>query len=74
MASIKTYSTPLGELTINFIGHASVYFQINGLNIYVDPYTKEADFSTYAKGDLVYFICGCLFSYIVFLITDFSYT
>jgi L-ascorbate metabolism protein UlaG (beta-lactamase superfamily) len=42
-----------GDLRITFIGHASLLFQFGGLNIYVDPDGRLADFSKLPKADLI---------------------
>jgi L-ascorbate metabolism protein UlaG (beta-lactamase superfamily) len=49
----KSYTTPLGELLITVIGHASLYLQIKGLNIFVDPWSKQGDYTKFPKADLV---------------------
>ena len=47
------FPTGKGNLTITFIGHASLMFQWNGMNIYVDPVMREADFTKFPKADLI---------------------
>ncbi len=47
---IKTSS---GDLEIYFIGHGSLLFMFNGKNIYVDPFSKLADYSKLPKADLI---------------------
>ncbi len=42
-----------GDLRVTFIGHASLLFQFGGLNIYVDPDGRLADFGKMPKADLV---------------------
>lgn len=42
-----------GDLTITFIGHASLKFVFEGKNIYVDPFSKVADYSQLPKADFV---------------------
>jgi len=42
-----------GDLRITFIGHASLLFQFAGLNIYVDPDGRLADFGAMPKADLI---------------------
>ena len=37
--------TSKGDLTITFIGHASLMMSFGGKNIYVDPTTQMADYS-----------------------------
>ena len=41
------------ELKINFIKHASLFFEINNFVIYVDPIDETIDFSTFPKADLI---------------------
>ncbi|MDR2358589.1 MAG: MBL fold metallo-hydrolase [Prevotellaceae bacterium] len=47
------YATPQGELLVTHIGHASLLLQLNGQNIYVDPYGEVADFSGFPEAGLV---------------------
>ncbi|MDR0581584.1 MAG: MBL fold metallo-hydrolase [Prevotellaceae bacterium] len=47
------YITPQGELSITHIGHASLLLQLNGRNIYTDPYGEVADFSGFPEAGLV---------------------
>jgi L-ascorbate metabolism protein UlaG (beta-lactamase superfamily) len=42
-----------GDITITFIGHASLIIQHKGLVIHVDPWTKQADYSTLPKADII---------------------
>lgn len=52
--ALKTYQTPDGNvLGVELIGHGSVRFEFNDMNIYVDPYSKQADYSTYPDADLI---------------------
>lgn len=48
-----TYPTSLGELSITFIGHGTLMFQVNGKTIHVDPWTKLADYAALPKADLI---------------------
>lgn len=53
---MKTFQTPLGEIKVTHICHASILIQINGKNIYVDPSTgfnKELNITKYPKADLL---------------------
>ncbi|MCK9303914.1 MAG: MBL fold metallo-hydrolase, partial [Bacteroidales bacterium] len=47
------FMTPLGEIAILVLGHASILIQWEGKNIFVDPYSKVADYSSQPKADLV---------------------
>ncbi len=42
-----------GELTMYFIGHGSLLFDYAGKKIYVDPWSKLADYSAFPKADLI---------------------
>ena len=48
-----SYLTKMGELNVTLVGHASLIFTINGKVIYVDPYSKIADYSKLPKADLI---------------------
>lgn len=48
-----TFSTHRGDLSIYFLGHASLLIQWNGKNIYVDPFSRVADYSQMPNADLV---------------------
>jgi L-ascorbate metabolism protein UlaG (beta-lactamase superfamily) len=45
--------TSAGDLSITFLGHASLYIVFNGKNIFIDPYGEVADYSKFPKADLV---------------------
>jgi L-ascorbate metabolism protein UlaG (beta-lactamase superfamily) len=45
--------TPAGDLEITFLGHGSLLFNYNGLNIYVDPFSRVADYSNLPKADVI---------------------
>ncbi|NDW09720.1 MBL fold metallo-hydrolase [Dysgonomonas sp. 520] len=47
------YKTSLGDLKVSLIGHGSLRFVIDGKVIYVDPYSKVADYSKLEKADLI---------------------
>lgn len=47
------FTTPLGEIAVNLLGHASLLIKWQGKNIFVDPYSNVADFSEQPKADLV---------------------
>ena len=46
-------STSEGNLTIHFFGHASLMFEFKGKNIYIDPWSKMADYSKLPKADMI---------------------
>jgi L-ascorbate metabolism protein UlaG (beta-lactamase superfamily) len=46
-------TTSKGDLSITFIGHASLIFTFNGKVIHVDPDGELADYSTLPKADIV---------------------
>lgn len=39
------FPTALGELKITFLGHGSLLLNFQGQNIYIDPFSKVADYS-----------------------------
>jgi L-ascorbate metabolism protein UlaG (beta-lactamase superfamily) len=45
--------TSTGDLSITFLGHGSLLMAFNGMNIYIDPFGKVADYSALPKADLV---------------------
>jgi len=47
------FTTTMGRLKIYFIGHGSIRFEINGKNIYVDPWGKLADYSKMPKAEII---------------------
>ncbi len=47
------FTTPLGEIVITILGHASLLIQWSGQNIFVDPYSKVADYSKQPPAHLV---------------------
>jgi L-ascorbate metabolism protein UlaG (beta-lactamase superfamily) len=50
---MKTFNTPLGEFSVETMGHASLKILWNNRVIYVDPYSEVADYSLHPKADLV---------------------
>ena len=48
--SIKTGS---GDLVITFLGHGTLMFNFNKAVIYVDPFSRVADFSALPQADLI---------------------
>ncbi len=51
------FRTSRGELSITFLGHASLMMEYGGKVIYVDPVVRVADFTTLPKADLVLVTC-----------------
>jgi len=47
------FNTPLGEIKVKILGHASLFIEWNGKNIFVDPYSEVADYSKEPSADLV---------------------
>ena len=45
--------TSSGDLKITFIGHASLIFSFNNKTVYVDPFSKLADYAALPKADVV---------------------
>jgi L-ascorbate metabolism protein UlaG (beta-lactamase superfamily) len=50
---IDVLPTSSGDLAITFLGHGSLLLVFKGMNIYVDPFGKVADYSKLPKADLV---------------------
>lgn len=50
---MKRFKTPLGDIEITILGHASLIINWEGKLIYIDPYSEVADFSNRAVADLV---------------------
>ena len=54
MNSTERFSTPLGFMDVEHIGHACVKLTLeNGYTIYTDPYSEVADFSGRPKANLI---------------------
>lgn len=47
------FSTSAGNLTITFIGHGTLMFEIDNKVIHIDPTAMFADYSTLPKADLI---------------------
>jgi L-ascorbate metabolism protein UlaG (beta-lactamase superfamily) len=45
--------TSAGDLTLTFLGHATLMLRQGGKVIHVDPVSREADYSTLPKADLI---------------------
>lgn len=59
MTGLESFTTDLlhtsaGDLSITFLGHASLLLVFNGKNIFVDPFGKVADYSTLPKADIIF--------------------
>ncbi|MBR6424254.1 MAG: MBL fold metallo-hydrolase [Bacteroidales bacterium] len=50
---MKAFDTPMGQLKVEVLGHASVRFGIGGKTIYADPYSEVHDYSHDAPADLI---------------------
>lgn len=48
-----TIKTTKGDLIMLFIGHGTLMFEINNKIIHIDPTSREADYSTMPKADLI---------------------
>lgn len=58
MSTTKQYesdliSTSAGDLKITFLGHGSLLFQFNGKNIYIDPFSRVADYAQLPQADMI---------------------
>lgn len=49
-----TFSTPNGEFTINFVKHASLFFEFDGKIIHIDPVSGMGNYESYPKADLIF--------------------
>jgi L-ascorbate metabolism protein UlaG (beta-lactamase superfamily) len=45
--------TSKGDLEITFIGHASLIFHYSGVTIHVDPWSRQADYESLPKADII---------------------
>lgn len=48
-----SFPTSAGELTITFLGHGSLLIQFKGMNIYLDPFSRVADYAQLPKADVI---------------------
>lgn len=48
-----TLQTQSGELSIHFVGHASLYLKFQNKVIHIDPWSKVANYDTLSKADLI---------------------
>jgi L-ascorbate metabolism protein UlaG (beta-lactamase superfamily) len=46
-------STSAGDVSITFLGHASLLIKFDGKNIYIDPFGQVADYSSLPKADVI---------------------
>ncbi len=46
-------STTAGDVKITFLGHGSLALAFKGMNIYVDPYGRVADYGKLPKADII---------------------
>jgi L-ascorbate metabolism protein UlaG (beta-lactamase superfamily) len=53
MMQEDTIQTSAGELKITFVGHATLMFAFGGMVVHVDPVSREADYSTMPKADVI---------------------
>jgi L-ascorbate metabolism protein UlaG (beta-lactamase superfamily) len=58
MAALEPFETdefsfPAGNLKITFLGHGSLFFTFKGMNIFIDPFSKVADYTSLPKADLI---------------------
>lgn len=49
-----TFPTALGQLNIYFLGHGSLMMTLGGKTIYVDPFSRVADYAGLPKADLIF--------------------
>jgi L-ascorbate metabolism protein UlaG (beta-lactamase superfamily) len=50
---IDMIPTSAGDLEITFLGHGSLMLAFNGKNIYIDPFSRVADYSKLPEADIV---------------------
>jgi len=48
------FTTAQGELVINFVNHASLFFEYDGKIIHIDPVSRMGNYETYPKADLIF--------------------
>ncbi len=51
---IDRFATPAGEIAITFLGHGSLLFDFQGMAIYVDPFSRVANYASLPKADLIF--------------------
>lgn len=47
------FQTDLGDLSMHFIGHGTLMFELDGYVIHIDPVSREADYSNLPDADLI---------------------
>lgn len=50
---VDTIKTSAGNLEITFIGHGTLMFEFDGKVIHVDPVSREADYKSMPKADII---------------------
>jgi L-ascorbate metabolism protein UlaG (beta-lactamase superfamily) len=58
MTALEMFETDViptseGDLKIVFLGHGSLFFSFKGMNIFLDPYSKVADYTMLPKADII---------------------
>jgi L-ascorbate metabolism protein UlaG (beta-lactamase superfamily) len=48
-----SFATSIGALTITFIGHGTLMLSVGDIVIHVDPVSREADYATMPKADVI---------------------
>ena len=48
-----TFNTQMGNLTMSFVGHGTLMFELDDLVIHIDPVGREADYSKMPDADLI---------------------
>ena len=48
-----SFSTSKGELVINFVKHASLFFEFDGKIIHIDPVARMGNYEIYPDADLI---------------------
>jgi L-ascorbate metabolism protein UlaG (beta-lactamase superfamily) len=48
-----TIQTSNGKMVIQFVGHGSLIIEFNKKEIFIDPFSRLADYSTFKKADLI---------------------
>jgi L-ascorbate metabolism protein UlaG (beta-lactamase superfamily) len=53
MPDFDNFQTTAGNVTINFIGHGSLMFKVNGYVIYIDPVRSSGNYDFLPKADII---------------------